>query len=220
MSALRSILQGKAGPLDQAALELAQLEFPALEPDPYLDQLDRLAAGLVDLSAEGLISYGRELGFRGNESDYYDPRNSCLNAVLDRRTGIPITLSVVYREIAKRRNWQLDAIGLPGHFMLADGVRLIDAFHGRIYSRDQAIRMIRELSGVVLADEDPAFQPVTDRQIVLRMLNNLRAVYLRQNRMGKVARVLDWMREATNGEDRAALDRELKAARQIHSRLN
>jgi regulator of sirC expression with transglutaminase-like and TPR domain len=217
---LTRILGGADGPLDLAALELAAIEFPGLDPRPSLDTLDRLAAGLPLDSLDGLVGYFRELGFRGNRDRYYDPLNSCLNAVLERRLGIPISLALVYREVARRRGWRLDPIGLPGHFMLSDGQKLIDAFHGRIYSREQAARVVREVSGVNVLDNPAAFEPVTARDVMQRMLNNLRAVYLEAGRLGKAARVIELLRLSVEGEAREALDRELKAVRGRQARMN
>jgi regulator of sirC expression with transglutaminase-like and TPR domain len=217
---LKRILSGGDGRLDVAALELAAIEFPGLDPRPSLDTLDRLADGLPLDSLDGLVGYFRELGFRGNRDHYYDPLNSCLNAVLDRRLGIPISLSLVYAEVSRRRGKQLQLLGLPGHFMLGDGARLIDPFNARIYSREQAARVVREVSGVDVLANPSVFDPVTPRDVMQRMLNNLRAIYLEANRLGKAARVLELLRLSLNGTMRDDIDRQLKAVRLRQSRLN
>lgn len=220
MDTLISVLQGQPGRLDIAALELARIEFPMLDLDGPLDELDRLAAGVEGGSAAEWLAHFRSLGFRGNEVNYYDPLNSCLNAVLERRTGIPITLSVVYAEVARRRGRPLDYIGLPGHFMLGDGKRLIDAFHGRIYTREQAARLVRELSGVDVATTPEAFLPIAPQAVIARMLNNLRGVYLARSHYGKAAQVLELLRLATGGGARKTVEAELTAIRRRQATLN
>ena len=136
----------KPGRLDRAALELATIQFPDLQPEPYLDQLNDLASQLGDrlrnfndgrdfVETAQRFLFG-ELGFHGNEKDedHFDPRNSCLNQVLERRTGLPITLSVMYMEIARRLHMPVFGIGLPHHFVIQfdDGnySTYIDPFHG------------------------------------------------------------------------------------------
>src|ERR1019366_925657 len=132
------------GRLDRAALELATIQFPDLDPEPYLHQLNELASHLGDRlrnfndgrdfveTAERYL-FG-EQGFRGNQEDFFDSRNSCLNQVLERRTGIPITLSVLYMEIGRRLAMPVFGIGLPRHFIVQfdDGnyATHIDPFHG------------------------------------------------------------------------------------------
>jgi len=112
--------------MDRAALDLASIHFPNLQPEPFLDQLNDLAASLGDRLrnfndgrdfVEKASSYlFGELGFHGNETDFFDPLNSCLNQVLERRTGIPITLAVMYMEIARRLHMPVFGIGLPRHY--------------------------------------------------------------------------------------------------------
>jgi regulator of sirC expression with transglutaminase-like and TPR domain len=114
--------------LDTAALEMAFIEHPGLNPAVSLETLDRIASELATRlgSAMDGATFVRianqylfeELGFRGNDSEYYDPRNSCLDEVLARRMGIPITLAVVYIEVARRLGRPVFGIGLPGHFLV------------------------------------------------------------------------------------------------------
>ena len=122
MEALRAAIQDQPeGRLDVAALEIASIETPDLDPEPFLGVLDRIASAIaarLPASADGRefvrvandYLFG-DLGFRGNEIDYNDPRNSCLNYVLDRRTGIPIALSVVYIEVARRLGQPVSGVG-------------------------------------------------------------------------------------------------------------
>src|SRR5437879_2746210 len=121
---------------------MASIEFPGLEVEASLQRLDGLAQQIsaqLSANATGLdfIKAANELLFGGNDNEYYDPRNSCLNSVLMRRLGIPITLSVVYIEVARRLGRSVYGVGLPGHFIVAYEDResryWIDPFHnGRI----------------------------------------------------------------------------------------
>src|SRR5438093_4669091 len=154
-----------------AALMIARVEYPALDAGPYLDRLDRYGDEARTRVAEAVASpgdtppqvdperYARvlalndylfgELRFAGNETAYEDPRNSFLNEVLDRRTGIPITLALLYMEVARRAGLQVEGINFPGHFLLRCPGRfglqgsddlIIDAFHGGALLSDDALR--------------------------------------------------------------------------------
>jgi regulator of sirC expression with transglutaminase-like and TPR domain len=192
--------------LDIACLELASIEFPGLEFDGPLRRLD----GIADQTRSRLESQSDgerfirslnevlfdTLQFRGNDQDYYDPRNSCLNSVLSRRIGIPITLSVVYIEVARRLQQPIYGVGLPGHFIVAyenDSERLwIDPFHGgRILSFADCSALARETAGVDLRANPAVLAPVTQRHILVRMLSNLKAIYLRGQAFEKAREVLD-----------------------------
>src|SRR5918994_6263124 len=115
--------------LGLGALLIAQIEHPALEPKAGLARLDDLATRLGTGDVHRLRRFlFEEEGFAGNADDYYDPRNSCLNDVIDRRLGIPITLSLLAIEVGRRVGLVVHGVGLPGHFMAeADGV-LFDPF--------------------------------------------------------------------------------------------
>ena len=175
-------------PLDVAALELASIEFPGLDLEASAFRLDNLAEQIgepLTEEASGLdfIRAANELlfdvlQFRGNEEDYYDPRNSCLNSVLMRRLGIPITLSVVYMEIARRLSRRVYGVGLPGHFIVAyedaSSRYWIDPFHaGRILSFADLCALARETAGVDVRSNPAVLAPVSTRQILVRMLLNL-----------------------------------------------
>jgi regulator of sirC expression with transglutaminase-like and TPR domain len=189
--------------LDQAALELAEVEFPGLAIEPFLELLDshaaELAGRLTDAtSGEDFVTAANhylfeELGFRGNTSNYYDARNSCLNEVLTSRAGIPITLSLVYMEIARRLGKPVRGIGLPGHFVVRydDGIysMFIDPFNaGRLLTAEECFTLAREAAGGELELDSRALEPVRKRQILFRMINNLRRAY--QTR-GSTAKALD-----------------------------
>ncbi len=200
---LRQLLEDeqKPGRLDRAALDLATIHFPDLNPEPVLDQLNELASRLGDRLRN--FNDGRdfveaaqrflfeELGFHGNQEDFFDPRNSCLNQVLERRTGLPITLSVMYMEIARRLQMPVFGIGLPRHFVLQfdDGNynAYIDPFHGG--------RVISVRDCFVLAGSgDPSLlQRVSKKQIVVRMLQNLHRVYVRNKDFERAVATLDLM---------------------------
>ncbi len=214
MQALRAALRDQPGiALDAAALEMAAIERPGLDPAPYLEMLDRIASELDTRLGRHSGADGprfvrianhylfQELGFRGNESDYYDPGNSCLDVVLDRRTGIPITLSVVYIEVARRLGRPAFGIGLPGHFVVqyadVDYSTYIDPFHGgRLLTEDDCSKLSREITGVDPAAERSTLAPVGSRYILVRMLNNLRSVYFQSKQYGKAAAVMDLLLEA------------------------
>ncbi|HTC32621.1 MAG TPA: transglutaminase-like domain-containing protein [Bryobacteraceae bacterium] len=209
MEALRAALsEAPDARLDVAALEIASIETPDLDAEPFLAILDRMASAIASRLPSG--APGREfvaaanrylfdeLGFHGNEMDYNDPRNSCLNYVLDRRTGIPIALSVVYIEVARRLGQPVTGIGLPGHFIVEynDGeyATYIDPFHaGKLLSVDDCRQLARARTG---SDADAtALAPVGTRYILVRMLNNLRSAYFRGKRFEKMIAVTDLLLE-------------------------
>ena len=160
--------------LDRAALLLATIEFPDLDIQPFLELLDsharelsaRLQAGgdgldYIAAANEYLFS---DLGFRGNAEDYYNPRNSCLNEVLTNRTGIPISLSVVYMEIARRLGRRVHGIGLPGHFIVqyddGDYDAYIDPFHGGCLLTAQECRQLaKEVTGTDISGDPQLLRP-------------------------------------------------------------
>ncbi len=191
-------------PLDVAALELATIEFPDLDVNTWLSLLDSYASELSERVSErddGPTFIGKlneylfeELGFRGNSGDYYSPLNSCLNQVLMERTGLPITLSLVYIEIGRRLNRPLVGIGMPGHFLVEynDGEyqSYIDPFHaGRQLLPEECLALASRVTGMDLTASFEALEPVTKRQMALRMLNNLRAAYLRNSGWAKALQV-------------------------------
>jgi regulator of sirC expression with transglutaminase-like and TPR domain len=214
---LRRVLQNEATDvtLDIAALELASIEFPGLDFEPSLFRLDHFAdqiSSRLPSSAAPLefIRAANELlfeilQFRGNESDYYDPRNSCLNSVLSRRLGIPISLSLVYLEIARRLNRPISGVGLPGHFIIvyedSDSRYWIDPFHrGRILTLDDCRELVHQTTGMDLRLYPSALAPATPRQILLRMLGNLKSIYLKGQALDKARQVLDLLVMSNPGD--------------------
>jgi len=180
--------------IDRAALLIAAEEYPDLEVDSYLTRLDGLAArvrrfiypdaGSHEIMARLNQVLFEEEGFRGNLEDYYDPRNSYLNQVLDRRTGIPITISTVYLEVARRVGFRAVGVGFPGHFLVKHqtpegGEILIDAFDaGKVLSVDDCRERLEQMSNGKISFTPEHLRPASARQMLVRMLNNLKGIYL------------------------------------------
>jgi regulator of sirC expression with transglutaminase-like and TPR domain len=184
--------------LERGALLIAEAEYPGLDVASYVARLDRLGGqARRRLTAEGLRpgkagvspSLGiilpflyEEVGFRGNTSDYYDPKNSFLNEVLERRTGIPITLAVVLMGVCRRAGVDLQGISFPGHFLVR-AVRedreplYIDPFDGKFLEHGQLDALYHQTTGDPADIDERFLQPAGKRQILTRMLNNLRAIY-------------------------------------------
>lgn len=181
--------------LAKAALYLAMEEYPQLEPEEYLNTLEtmamevreRLPAGHYPLRIIQTINHYlyQDLGFAGNSVDYYDPRNSFINEVIDRRTGIPITLALVYLEVAKRINFPMVGIGMPGHFLIRPDFEeagiYVDAFsQGELLFPEDCQARLAQIYGQPVEMQPEFLSPVTSRQILSRMLGNLKAIYLNQ----------------------------------------
>jgi regulator of sirC expression with transglutaminase-like and TPR domain len=169
-------------PLDEAAFVIAAHARPELDIDAELAGLDVLAAQITDLTLTGVLRLlFRDLGYDGNRDAYYDPRNSFLDEVVRRRVGIPITLSVLTMEVARRVSVPLWGVGMPGHFLLRDKVDpdvFVDPFnHGRTLDPTSCAKVFRQVHGAG-APFDPSYlDPVERASIVTRMLANLRAIY-------------------------------------------
>lgn len=192
--------------LDVAALQLATIEHPDLPIEPFLGLLDSHAnefSERIDENIDGeefvalLNEYlFEELGFRGNQEDYYNPANSCLNDVLANRTGIPITLSLLYMELARRLGRPVYGIGLPGHFIVlyddGDFSTFIDPFNsGRLLREEECFDLSQSITGQDLSDNPALLDPVGNKHILQRMLNNMRAIYYREKNHAKMLAVLD-----------------------------
>lgn len=208
MSSLADLLTGRdhSVTLDVAALDLARIEFPELDPKPFIEILDSHAAELAErltdsADADEFIAaanqyFFEELGFTGNVTDYYDPLNSCLNEVLARRTGIPITLAIVYMEIARRLDRPVKGISLPGHFIVRydDGrfAVFLDIFHGgKPLTEERCWEIARESTGQQFTGNLEVLRPADNRSIIVRMLNNLRAIYVQRQDWAKACMVFD-----------------------------
>jgi len=170
-----------AARLDEAALLVAAHVRPALDVTGYMDRLDDLAATCPTASLDGLVHHLFVAGgFTGNSANFGDVDNSCLDQVIDRRLGIPITLAVVMMTVGRRLGVELAGIGMPGHFLVrseADTTVLIDPFSSGVrLSRSDCIARFRATQGDV-AFEAWMLDPVGSRAIVTRMLTNLGEVY-------------------------------------------
>jgi regulator of sirC expression with transglutaminase-like and TPR domain len=224
---LAPLLRREPVPLDEAALAIAAEEYPALEPAVYLARLDALAGRAAVRAGEpqraaGILRALRdvlhgEAGLRGNTEDYYDPRNSYLSDVLDRGLGIPITLCLVYMEVARRLGVALEGVALPGHFMarLAPAVGphvYVDAFSGELLSAEECLARHRERTGA--STRGPESLPAaTSQQILARLLANLRRTYRERRDDVRLYAVLDQLLLVAPSQLDALRDRGLCAAR-------
>jgi regulator of sirC expression with transglutaminase-like and TPR domain len=178
--------------LAKAALLIAAEEYPRIETSLYLEKLDRIAdlareqAAGAETSLDFITAINTtlfdELRFRGNIDNYYDPRNSYLNEVIDRRTGIPITLAVVYMEVARRIGFAVDGVGLPGHFIVKhsdeNGEVFIDVFNrGRLLGEVGCADLLASLSRGKLVLRPEHLLPATRKQILTRLLSNILGIY-------------------------------------------
>ncbi len=178
--------------LAEAALLIAAEEYPRLEVALYLEKLEnfgeraRERAETATNGAEIITSMNAtlfdELGFQGNRENYYDPRNSFLNEVIDRRSGLPITLSVIYIEVARQIGFSIHGIGLPGHFIVGhfnpSENFFIDVFNGGRMLTDNALAdLVTGMSGGRIEFNSTHLLPVTKKQILTRMLSNLLSIY-------------------------------------------
>ena len=192
--------------LAQAALCIAQREYPDLDPEPYLARLDTWAAELADRLPDGryplrvvreMSRYlAEDLGFLGNSERYYDPKNSYFNDVLDRRTGIPITLSLVYLEIAKRIDFPMVGVGMPGHFLIRpdfeDAGIFVDAFgNGEVLFPEDCQERLSEIYGRAIELRPEFLAPIDDRRLLVRMLMNLKGVYLSKRDIPRTLRTIE-----------------------------
>jgi regulator of sirC expression with transglutaminase-like and TPR domain len=209
-TALTQLARDADAPLDLAeiALLLARDEYPDLDVDGYLSELNAMAVevqrslhGGFATRVECLCRYlYRDLGFIGNANNYYDPRNSYLNEVIDRRTGLPIALSAVAIAVGQRAGLNVVGVGLPGHFIAkataGEQEVLFDPFHGgKVLSIEECGELIREATGddVEVTAED--LRPASLASIVGRMLTNLKGTYLSEGDFARAVTVLRRLRQ-------------------------
>jgi len=203
---LSRIMAGDESKIDlfRGALLVAKLDNPDLDVEASHRELDRLAADIAKRSPDAdeaakLATLNRvlfeELGFHGSRGDYYNRANSYVNEVLDDREGIPITLSIVYMELARRLGLQVEGVGFPGHFLVrhvpAEGEPAwLDVFDSAaIRSRDELARRLMEQSGDELIDEHLA--TVGPRAILVRVIGNLRGIATREGSREDLLRYLE-----------------------------
>jgi regulator of sirC expression with transglutaminase-like and TPR domain len=192
-----------------AALYIAQVEYPDLEIERYQTALANMAGVVakrlpaVQYPLKTIQTINEylydELGFHGNELDYYNPCNSLLNDAIDRRTGIPITLAVIYLEIARQINFPMIGIGMPGHFLIRPNFEgagiFVDVFdRGEILFVEDCRQKLMQIYQQDIPFLPPEIlQPVTNRQILLRILNNLQATYLYRPDFDRAATIKHWI---------------------------
>jgi regulator of sirC expression with transglutaminase-like and TPR domain len=201
-------LPDAAIPLAETALMIACEEYPQLELSPYLDLLDEIAESAQrkrSPSDSPIDTVGKinsvvfdTYGFRGNVEDYYDPRNSFFNDVLDRRIGIPITLSTLYIEVARRINFPIVGVGMPGHFLVKYWDRREEFFldpynRGEILTREDCRKRLVAQYGEGVEFNDRLLARATHRQIVWRLLNNLKDIYVKGHAIDKCLSMVDMM---------------------------
>ena len=234
---LRQIISGPDADISlaEAALLIAGHGYPDLNVAAYLSRIEELAYMLrlrIDeddsvperISALNQFLFG-ELGFAPNTEDYYDPRNSFLNEVLERRTGIPITLCVIYMELGRKIGLPLHGVSFPGHFLVKcavpDGAVVLDPYSGGISlglpDLQKRLRDVRggEVSRAIIAE---LLVSASNKEIIVRLLRNLKAIYLRKRNLDRALPIMDWIiatvpEETQELRDRAMIYQELECAR-------
>jgi regulator of sirC expression with transglutaminase-like and TPR domain len=202
--------------LARACLMIAQDAYPSLDLERYMGEIESLALRLrtrlkdVGGAEERVIGLNEflyeELGYWGNTDDYYDPRNSYLNDVIDRKTGIPITLAILYMALGRRIGLPLEGVSFPGHFLvrlrLRSGVLILDPFAGGAPQSEAELRgrlqrvipegAAAEVSAAALPLEQ-FLEPASHRQILSRVLRNLKAIYRETDKPERLLEVLNRM---------------------------
>ena len=222
--------------LAEAALVIAAHEYPGIDVNAYLARIDELAETLKrrlrgDISpADAIVALNRylfeEVGFSGNAADYYDPRNSYLNEVLDRRLGIPITLSLLCIEVGRRIGLALHGVSFPGHFLVKcvvrDGVVVLDPYaRGASLSLDDLQQRLQALRGGTAPPPDMVQHMLAAagrKDILVRLLRNLKSNYLERRdpvrALAAADRIIELSpRAAEEYRDRAAIYLDLECFR-------
>jgi regulator of sirC expression with transglutaminase-like and TPR domain len=194
--------------LARAGLVIARLAYPDLSESVYLAELDRLGAALKDritgvtdlhrIAVEMVRLLCLEEEFKGNTKKYYDPDNSYLNRVLDRRLGIPITLSLVFIEVGLRAGLTVQGIGLPGHFIIglydATGRILLDPFYrGALLKEEDCRRRVAVQCGGSKLFGTHHLNPVPARKLLARLLRNLKGITLQTEDRMKALQLIQWI---------------------------
>lgn len=220
-------LEDEALPLLPTALLIARDEYPDLQPSTYdaliQSHVDHLRSEVesIDNSPLKMAAINRhlfdELGYSGDHDEYYDPRNSYLNQVFERRLGNPISLALVQMEVARRLGIPLDGVSFPGHFLVRlpvdDGVLVMDPFNGgRPLDVDELRERAKSHLGGQMPDDQVLAQildPAPARAILMRMLRNLHGVYAEAGEWDRAARSADRLLKLAPEQDDALRDRGL-----------
>ena len=234
---LRQIVSGPDEDISlaEAALLIAGHGYPDLNVNAYLSRIEELAYRLrliIDegdsvperISALNQFLFG-DLGFAPNSDDYYDPRNSFLNEVLERRTGIPITLCVIYLELGRKIGLPLQGVSFPGHFLVKcavpEGAVVLDPYSGGIslglQDLQKRLREVRggEVSRAIVAE---LLVSASNKEIIVRLLRNLKAIYLREHKLDRALPIVDWIiatmpEQTPELRDRGMIYQELECSR-------
>ena len=214
-------------PLLGTALLIARDEYPDLDPQPYAAQLQAHADELRDEVAAieplplKMQAINRrlfeEIGYAGNHDEYYDPRNSYLNEVFERRLGNPISLAMVQMEVTRRLGLPIDGVSVPGHFLVRtpvdDGVLVMDPFNrGRPLGEDELRERARPHLGGEMPDDEALYRilhPASHRAMLTRMLRNLHGVYIDRDDWERAVRCSDRILRITPDSAEALRDRGL-----------
>lgn len=216
LEAFRTLLAQDDAKIDlaRACLMVAEDGCPGLDVERYLAELDRMGARLraehpqATAVEDKIIALNQylfdDLGYSGNAEEYYDPRNSYLNEVMDRRTGIPITLSVVYMEVGRRMGLPVEGVSFPGHFLvrvrMRRGMLVLDPFSGGTPLSEDDLRarlkrvVPRAATGKVSPEELPLetfLEPALNRQVLARLLRNLKGIWREKDEPQRLLQVLD-----------------------------
>ncbi len=215
--------------LAEGALLIAQEEYPHLDVNAYLQRLDSMAATIkqhlgLELDPRRIVASINthlydEQHFRGNRHDYYNPCNSFLNEVLDQKIGIPITLSVIYIEVGRQVGLPIVGVGLPGHFIVQYNAQVdtfwIDPFDGgAILTRADCATRLEQIYSRKVDWQDAFLSPVSDHDILRRMLNNLKGIYIQQGGYARALSVVERLllmtpEQSTQVRDRGLLNAHL-----------
>ena len=194
--------------LTKATLIVARLEYPELEINHCLNTIEQFIAQTqtrlsptrypLKIIREINAVFFEELRFRGNQENYYDPRNSFLNDVIERKLGIPISLSILYLAIAKGINFPMVGIGMPGHFLIRPEFEevgiFVDVFNrGEILFEQDCQARLQELYQQPMVLEPHFLVPVSNRQILTRMLTNLKFIYLNRQEYHKMLHIINFI---------------------------
>lgn len=214
--------------LAAAALCPAQEIYPDCDPALYYQQLDHIATAIKpNISAYPLKTIQainhqlyRELGFSGNQIDYYDPDNSYLNRVLERRVGIPITLALVYLEVAQRLDFPMVGVGMPGHFLICPTVAemavYVDPFNqGEVLFEPDCQAIFHGLYGTKAGWKSTYLTPISPKALLARLLNNLKLIYLNRRDLPHTLTILNYLllllpHQSGNNRDRGLVHYQLQ----------